>query len=96
MTTGYFDIPGSERLRFPVGERVFKLADTLGKQPRTVAETKYVASGLSMSIQKDILATRVQSVELKPISSIRKDVAVEKEYKSDIRIEPKIVTVPCG
>jgi hypothetical protein len=49
-----------------------------------------------MSIQKDILATRVQSVELKPISSIRKDVAVEKEYKSDIRIEPKIVTVPCG
>ena len=93
---GYFLIPNDNNLRFSTGERPFRLADTLGKQPETAAETKYVAQGLSMSLQKDVIATRVQTVSINPVSELSTSTLSTTASETEITSKTKDVTVLCG
>ena len=63
---GSFLIPNSEYARFRIGEKTFRLADSVGQGATTAAECKYVASGLSQSVERTIVATRVASVSINP------------------------------
>lgn len=93
---GYFLIPSDNNLKFRTGERPFRLADTLGKQPETAAETKYVAQGLSMSLQKDVIATRVQTVAINPVSQLSTSTLSTTASETEITAKTKDVTVLCG
>jgi hypothetical protein len=66
---GVFVVPNNDDLRFYVGERSFKLVDSLDKTfVTTAAETKYLAYGLSVSSQEVVLATTVNTVVVNPLS----------------------------
>lgn len=93
---GYFLIPNNNTTKFRTGERAFRLADTLGKQPATAAETKYVAQGLAMSIQKDIVATRVVTVAINPVQEVKSTTSTQTESDSITTVVEKDVTVLCG
>ena len=93
---GYFLIPNNSETRFRTGERPFRLADTLGKQPITAAETKYVAQGLAMSLQKDIVATRVVTVSINPIEQSRSSISSSSASTTEVAVVNKNVTVLCG
>lgn len=67
---GVFSIPD----KFNVGERAFKLTDSLDPRFATTAgETKYLAYGLSNTRQETVLATRMNLVNLKPIFDVKSD-----------------------
>lgn len=93
---GYFLIPNNNETKFRTGERPFRLADTLGKQPVTAAETKYVAQGLAMSIQKDIVATRVVTVAVNPVQEVKNSTSTDVASASSTSVVEKNVTVVCG
>lgn len=93
---GYFLIPNNNDTKFRTGERPFRLADTLGIQPVTAAETKYVAQGLSMSIQKDIVATRVVTVAINPVQQAVNSTSTTVSSSSETSVVQKNVTVRCG
>ena len=93
---GYFLIPNNNETKFRTGERPFRLADTLGKQPVTAAETKYVAQGLAMSIQKDIVATRVVTVAVNPVQEVKNSTSTDVASASTTSVVEKNVTVLCG
>jgi hypothetical protein len=60
---GSFLIPSNQ---FRTGEKLFKLSDTLGLSTTTAAATKYVAQGLSQSVERNLVSTRVASVSINP------------------------------
>jgi hypothetical protein len=93
---GYFLIPNNNDTKFRTGERPFRLADTLGIQPVTAAETKYVAQGLAMSIQKDIVATRVVTVAINPVQQAVNSTSTTVSSASETSVVQKNVTVRCG
>jgi hypothetical protein len=93
---GYFLIPNTETVRFRVGERVFRLADSLGVQPTTAAESKYVALGMAMSLQKDVISTRVQTVAINPISSSQTITTVNVDKDVSVAYAQRDVTIRCG
>jgi hypothetical protein len=93
---GYFLIPNNNDTKFRTGERPFRLADTLGIQPVTAAETKYVAQGLAMSIQKDIVATRVVTVAINPVEQAVNSTSTSVSSTSETSVVQKNVTVRCG
>ena len=93
---GYFLIPNNNDTKFRTGERPFRLADTLGIQPVTAAETKYVAQGLAMSIQKDIVATRVVTVAINPVQQAVNSTSTTVSSSSETSVVQKNVTVRCG
>jgi hypothetical protein len=93
---GYFLIPNNNDTKFRTGERPFRLADTLGIQPVTAAETKYVAQGLAMSIQKDIVATRVVTVAINPVQQAVNSTSTTVSSTSETSVVQKNVTVRCG
>ena len=93
---GYFLIPNNNDTKFRTGERPFRLADTLGIQPVTAAETKYVAQGLAMSIQKDIVATRVVTVAINPVQQAVDSTSTTVSSTSETSVVQKNVTVRCG
>lgn len=93
---GYFYLPNNESQRFRTGERSFLLADTLGIQATTAAESKYVAQGMSMSLQKDIISTQVQTVEINPVSKTENRSNTTVALSSNTVITNKDVTVLCG
>jgi hypothetical protein len=64
---GTFIIPNNEFLKFNVGEKLFRLSDTVGQQASTAAATKYVAQGLSQSLEKTLVSTRVATTSINPI-----------------------------
>lgn len=73
---GRFTIPNNNDLKFNLGERAFKLADTLDKRfITTVAETKYLAYGLSQTKEDTILATRMNLVSIDPLLEVKKSAA---------------------
>jgi hypothetical protein len=90
---GYFSIPAST---FRTGERVFRIADDLGDYANTAAEAKYVAMGLAMSLQKDIISTRVQTVSINPVSKTKVKTTVNVSESSTVSTVKKDVTVRCG
>jgi hypothetical protein len=65
---GVFFIPNSDSIRFRTGERTFRLADTAGRTANTAAEVKYVASGMSQSVERTIVATRVATQSISPVT----------------------------
>jgi len=70
---GTFRIPNDDNLKFNLGERAFRLADSLDKRfITTVAETKYLAYGLSQTKEDTILATRMNLVSIDPLLEVRK------------------------
>ena len=70
---GTFKIPNDDDLKFNLGERAFRLADNLDKRfITTVAETKYLAYGLSQTKEDTILATRMNLVSINPLLAVRK------------------------
>lgn len=93
---GYFLIPNSPALRFRTGIKAFKLSDSLGKQPTTAAETKYVAEGLSMSLEKTVVATRVQTVAINPLTDTTEQSTSTSSVNTSINTSTKDVTVICG
>jgi hypothetical protein len=93
---GYFLIPNNSETKFRTGERPFRLADTLGKQPLTAAETKYVAQGLSMSVQRDIVATRVVTVAVNPVQQSNTSTSSSTSTSTEVAVVTKNVTVLCG
>jgi len=93
---GYFLIPNTADTKFRTGERPFRLADTLGKQPITAAETKYVAQGLSMSVQKEIVATRVVTVAVNPVQQTNTSTSSSTTTSTEVSTVTKNVTVLCG
>lgn len=64
---GLFSIPNNDKIRFRVGEKEFKLSDSVGQGATTVASSKYVAQGLSKTQQDTIISTRVSTVSVKPV-----------------------------
>lgn len=73
---GRFTIPNNGDLKFNLGERAFRLADTLDKRfISTVAETKYLAYGLSQTKEDTILATRMNLVSIDPLLEVKKSAA---------------------
>jgi hypothetical protein len=64
---GVFSIPNNSKIKFRVGEKQFKLTDSVGKGATTVASTKYVAQGLSKTQQDTIISTRIATVEINPV-----------------------------
>lgn len=73
---GRFTIPNNNDLKFNLGERAFRLADTLDKRfITTVAETKYLAYGLSQTKEDTILATRMNLVSINPLLEVKKGAA---------------------
>lgn len=93
---GYFLIPNNAETKFRTGERPFRLADTLGKQPITAAETKYVAQGLAMSVQKDIVATRVVTVAVNPVQQTNTSTSSSTTTSTEVATVTKNITVLCG
>lgn len=93
---GFFLIPNSELIKFRVGERIFRLADTLGIQPTTAAESKYVALGMAMSLQKDVISTRVQTVAINPISASQTITTVNVDRDIQVAYAQRDVTIRCG
>lgn len=93
---GYFLIPNNSETKFRTGERPFRLADTLGKQPLTAAETKYVAQGLSMSVQREIVATRVVTVAVNPVQQSNTSTSSSTSTSTEVATVTKDVTVLCG
>lgn len=67
---GTFFIPSTEDLRFRTGERMFKLTDYNGPGATTAAATKYVAQGLSQSVERTLVATRVAHVSVNPLMDV--------------------------
>lgn len=65
---GYFYIPNNDLIRFRTGERAFRLTDSYGGGT-TAAETKYVAQGMSQSVERTLIATRVNTVSINPVSN---------------------------
>lgn len=73
---GRFNIPNNSDLKFNLGERAFRIADTLDKRfISTVAETKYLAYGLSQTKEDTILATRMNLVSIDPLLEVKKSAA---------------------
>lgn len=65
---GVFVIPNNDELKFYIGERPFKLVDSLDKTfVTTAAQTNYLAHGLSTTAQDTILATRMNLVSIDPL-----------------------------
>ena len=64
---GTFVIPNNDSIRFTTGEKAFRLADSLSSNPSTAAEVKYVALGMSQSLERSIVATRVATVSVNPV-----------------------------
>lgn len=74
---GVFFIPNSEALRFNVGERAFRLSDNLNRDlETTVAETVYLAQGITQTREEAIVATRVKDVNINPTFQTKKGDAV--------------------
>ena len=70
---GTFKIPNDDNLKFNLGERAFRLADNLDKRfITTIAETKYLAYGLSQTKEDTILATRMNLVSINPLLAVKK------------------------
>jgi hypothetical protein len=63
---GSFMIPNNSAIKFRTGERTFRLADGAGVSAGTAAECKYVASGMSQSVERTIIATKVASISVYP------------------------------
>jgi hypothetical protein len=105
---GLFHIPNSDVLRFRTGERVFRLADSPGRAPSTAAETKYIASGMSQSTERTIIATRVATISIKPVtetdvkssSSTQNIVVSSNSVTADVTPPPPVPPSPplltCG
>lgn len=76
VAAGKFRIPNEEGLRFNMGERAFKIADSLDTRfITTVAETKYLAYGLSTTKEQTILATHMNLVSINPLLKVTKSAA---------------------
>lgn len=90
---GFFTIPAAT---FRTGERVFRIADDLGDRANTAAESKYVAMGLAMSLQKDVISTRVQTVSINPISKSTTNTTVTTATSTQVATVYRDVTVACG
>lgn len=68
---GIFVIPNNNELKFNIGERPFKLADSLNKAfVTTAAQTTYLAHGISTTSQSTTLATRMNLVSVDPLQDI--------------------------
>lgn len=93
---GYFYIPNNSNNKFTVGEKVFRLADTLSLNAKTAAESKYVALGLAMSLQKDVISTRVQTVSINPVSASTQTSSTTVDTTVEVSNVTKDVTVYCG
>lgn len=73
ICAGIFVIPNEYNLRFNMGERSFKLADSTDTRLiTTAAETKYLAYGLSTTKEETILATRMNLVSIDPLLQVKK------------------------
>lgn len=73
ICAGTFVIPNDPDLRFSMGERAFKLADSTDTSlVTTAAETKYLAYGLSTTKEETILATRMNLVSIDPLLQVKK------------------------
>jgi hypothetical protein len=73
ICAGVFIIPNDPDLKFNMGERAFRLADSTDtKLVTTVAETKYLAYGLSTTKEETILATRMNLVSIDPLLQVKK------------------------
>lgn len=66
---GVFLLPNNERIKFRTGEKMFRLADVLGQGAITAAEVKYVAQGLSQSVDRTIVSTRVATASINPVTN---------------------------
>ena len=83
---GRFNIPNNSDLKFNLGERAFRIADTLDKRfITTVAETKYLAYGLSQTKEDTILATRMNLVSIDPLLEVKKS-ASETSVSTNTRV----------
>lgn len=56
--------------KFRTGELLFRLSDTKSINPTTAAETKYVTQGLSQSSERTLMATRIATATIKPVSGV--------------------------
>lgn len=65
---GSFYIPNNQNIKFRTGERIFRLADAVGDIFKTAAEIKYIASGMSQSVERTIIATRVATQSISPVT----------------------------
>lgn len=65
---GVFYIPNNANIKFRTGERTFRLADSVGAVANTAAEVKYIASGMSQSVERTIVATRVATQSISPVT----------------------------
>ncbi len=69
---GVFFVPNDEQFKFNIGERAFRLADSLKNEfVTTSAETKYLAYGISNTKENTVLATRVNLVSITPTIQTR-------------------------
>lgn len=74
---GVFRIPNSDAVRFNVGERSFRLSDNLNRDlETTVAETAYLAQGITQTREEAIVATRVKDVNINPTFQTKKGDAI--------------------
>lgn len=67
---GSFVIPNTDSLKFRVGEKLFKLTDSIEQFGTTTsAATKYVALGLSQSVEKTLVSTRIATISPNPANT---------------------------
>jgi hypothetical protein len=67
---GTFLIPNNDLLRFRTGEKLFKLSDELGVTATTAAATKYVAQGLSQSVERTLVSTQIATTSINPLLDV--------------------------
>ena len=78
--TGAFIVPNNSRLKFAVGERIFRLTDSStnnSQEETTFAEGTYTASGQLQTVEATILSTRVPE--------FRQDRAIDARVLVDVR-----------
>ncbi len=86
---GYFRIPNSNALRFPVGTKVFRLCDSptnSGSDTVTAAEARFTSSGLVQTQQNTILSTQVPNVSATTVAESRTTTGLTTSTTSSTRL----------
>jgi len=99
---GVFSIPNNSDFRFNVGERAFRLSNSLNRDlEETVAETVYLAQGITQTREEAIVSTRVKDVNINPTFQTRKGDAITVTKATTITgpttsVESNSVALPGG
>lgn len=96
---GSFIIPNNSQLKFAVGERIFRLSDSIThnrQEETTFAEGTYSASGQLQTVEATILSTRVPEFRRERTIDARVTVDVRTRWKDPLAQTFIVTDVPEG